>query len=447
MSAISLLVLLALAPVSATPSSNGIPARITAPWTIEVGPGKVVLDGREIVLKQAVSFEVKPQSKVEVRDEKHDSLPLFNPNAGGWIKGAKLKQLITEECTAAGYLIPESVKIKSAAGMGTALKQGTDYDLDGFWATFGRLDGGAIKEGQPVWIDYDYYPCRLDSVVMDSAGKVKYEEGKPVVALAQPPALSAGETAIVNVWLEKAPQGLNDDNLFPIEEVNMSTCSGEAQAEKLLPKTLAKLRAGDEVTIVAWGDSVTDGGGVTNTPDKWYQEQFAQQLRERFPKARINMITAGWGGRCSQNYLDAPRGSDKDFVRDVLEPKPDLVTIEFVNDAYYNEDQTQVQYKKIMDLLQGNGSEVILITPHLVRPDWMQMTSMKFDEDPRPYVKGLYRFAKENGVALADASQLWCALWRQGIPYITIEANSINHPDARGHKMFADALMAVFPSE
>jgi len=407
----------------------------------------VTLEGREIEVKEAVTFDVHPQDKIKVRDEKQDSLPLFNPNTGGWMKGAKLNKLITVECTATGLLLPETVQIKAAQGEGTPFTHGTDYEMDGFWATFGRKDGGAIQEGQPVWVDYDYIPCRLDSIVVDQAGKLKYMEGKPGTALVHPPTLSSGETAIVNIWLEGKMDGLSDNNLFPIEEVAKPQTTGKAQAEKLLPKTLAKLRAGQEVTIVAWGDSVTEGGGVETTPELRYQNQFARRLEQQFPQAKIKMLTAGWGGRCSQNYLDAPRGDTKDFVRDVLEPKPDLVTIEFVNDAYYNEEQTQIQYKKIMDILSGNGSEVILITPHLVRPDWMQVTSMKFDEDPRPYVHGLRRFAQENGVALADTSRLWCTLWRQGIPYITLEANSINHPDARGHRMFAEALMGVFPKK
>ena len=447
MSTVSLFLLLALAPTAAIPISNGIPVRVTAPWKIELGPGKVTLAGREIFLKDSVAFDIQPQNRVEVRDERHDSLPVFNPKTGGWRKGARLKELITVECTATGLLLPESVKVNTAPGAGTRFTHGADYEMDGFWATVGKLEAGAIKEGQPVWIDYDYVPCRLDSVVVDSEGKVKYVEGKPGTALVQPPSLSIGETAIANIWLEGKTEALTDNNLFPIEEMGKPETSGEAQAEKYLPKTSAKLHAGEKVTIVAWGDSVTDGGGVESSLALRYQNQFARMLGERYPKATINMLTAAWGGRGSRDYLEAPRGGAKDFVRDVLEPKPDLVTIEFVNDAYLDEEQTQIHYKKILNLLQENGSEVILITPHLVRPDWMQVTGMKFDEDPRPYVRGLHRFARENRVALADASRLWCALWRQGIPYLTLEANSINHPDERGHRMFAEALMEVFPKE
>jgi len=46
---------------------------------------------------------------------------------------------------------------------------------------------------------------------------------------------------------------------------------------------------------------------------------------------------------------------------------------------------------------------------------------------------------------LADASRCYGRLWRQGIPYSSLLLNSINHPDERGMKIFADSLMALFP--
>jgi hypothetical protein len=35
-------------------------------------------------------------------------------------------------------------------------------------------------------------------------------------------------------------------------------------------------------------------------------------------------------------------------------------------------------------------------------------------------------------------------LWRQGIPYLTLMENNINHPNEFGHTLFADSLMALF---
>ena len=174
---------------------------------------------------------------------------------------------------------------------------------------------------------------------------------------------------------------------------------------------------------------MTNGAGVGSTPESWYQHVFLKQLRERIPQAEITLHTAAWPGGNSRGYMTAPAGGKYDFQRDVLDPKPDLVTIEFVNDSGWKGDALKEHYNKIRDILQGNGSEIILITPHFVRPDWMGMADTKFDADPRPYVQGLREYARENRLALADASLFWGHLWRQGIPYMTLEANSINHPE------------------
>jgi hypothetical protein len=54
-------------------------------------------------------------------------------------------------------------------------------------------------------------------------------------------------------------------------------------------------------------------------------------------------------------------------------------------------------------------------------------------------------FCHRHPLALADASERYGRLWRQGLPYSTLFLNSINPPDADGMKIFADALMELFP--
>ena len=56
----------------------------------------------------------------------------------------------------------------------------------------------------------------------------------------------------------------------------------------------------------------------------------------------------------------------------------------------------------------------------------------------------LRKFAASHGLALADASARWEHLWKEGIPYVTLLRNGINHPDDRGHALFADELMRCF---
>jgi len=62
------------------------------------------------------------------------------------------------------------------------------------------------------------------------------------------------------------------------------------------------------------------------------------------------------------------------------------------------------------------------------------------ETERRPYVLALRTFADQHHVALADASARWEHLWKEGLPYLTLLDNTINHPDDRGHRLFAEEL-------
>jgi lysophospholipase L1-like esterase len=439
-------ILLSMAAVTlaaAMPAHKGMPIEIAGDWQVKVGPGEVRLNGREIKLADPVIVDIAPPQVVQVRDEEHASLPMYDEKAGPWMRGLHPTPLVAQECVCTGLLVPGTLKVKAGPGAAEVFQPDKDIKVEEYWTCIGRIEGSRIAENQKVWLDYDYVPCRLDSIVVDAEGKVTVVPGTPAANLAQPPTLPTGATALANIWLQGPTPKLGDLNLYPIDPTAYVTT--EPVAERLLPKTLAKLRNGEKVLIIAWGDSVTCGGGVGGQTELWYQNRFAAELRKRFPQAEIELRTAGWGGRDSRTYMAQPRGAEKDFVRDVLEPRPDMVTIEFVNDAWLQGDALKAQYNEIVKQISGVGAEIILIAPHLVRPDWMGVQDPRFDEDPRPYVRDLKQFARDNNVAMADGSARWCRLWRQGIPYITYEGNWINHPDARGHQLFVDALMAVFP--
>ncbi|HPO11859.1 MAG TPA: GDSL-type esterase/lipase family protein [Candidatus Hydrogenedentes bacterium] len=440
--------LILCASLSAPTLENALPMHATGPWTVEIGPGKISTNTRTTTISKPVSFTISPAERVSIKDEEIPSLPVFNENTGGWIKGAKPLLITTQECTAAGALYPETLRVKPAPGDTPPFVLDKDYRMDPFWGTVGRIEGGAIAANQQVYLDYDYAPNRLDSIVSDEKGNLSLVKGQPGVGSLPPPALNEKQLAVANIWVPGKAEQLTEDLLYPIDfGKSMQMSAASDVAERLLPKTLAKLRSGDPLVYVAWGDSVTNGGGVDGDGFQWYQQLFVNRLKQRFPKANITLKTAAWPGGNSAGYIKAPKGGTYDYQRDVLDPKPDLVTIEFVNDAYLDEAGVKEHYAKILSDLRGVGAEVALITPHLVRPDWMKIDTLKFDEDPRPYVKGLRQFAAENHVALADTAREWCRLWRRGIPYTTLEANSINHPDLRGHTLFAEVLIGMFPKK
>jgi len=395
------------------------------------------------------TLQIAPPKVIAVANEKFDSLPLFNPNAGGWVKGAQLRGVRAQETTTPFLLEPDSLVLRSAADASAeAFRKGEDYDADTNWGTVGRLARGRIKEGQSVYASYRHGQLRLDAVVLTRDGQIVLRQGEPRAAAPLPPAVRDGEVRLANVWLPGRIAKLAPEHLFPVTEATYPEPPkpNPTPAERLIPKSIKKLQDGEPLRILAWGDSVTVGTYVPDPARERWQEQFVTRLRERFPKARIELVTEAWGGRNTGSYLSEPPGSEHNYREKVLGAKPDLVVSEFVNDAGLNPQQVEERYAKLLNDFQTIGAEWVILTPHYVRPDWMNLNRERdVDDDPRPYVAGLRAFAKKHEVALADAARRYGRLWRQGIPYSTLMLNSINHPDARGMKIFADALMELFP--
>ncbi len=407
----------------------------------------------EVTLRQpgliTNTLRVSPPQFITLTAERHDSLPLFNPTAGGWMKGAPLHALKAQETTTPHLLDPDDLVLRDGPG-GDALtfRKGEDYEADLDWGTIGRLPSGRLQEGRPVYVSYRYAPLRLDSVVFTRDGKIVLRPGDPRVAAPLPPKTEEGERRLGNIWLPGRVAKLGPGNLFPVLETAYPEPPRPepTDAERLLPGSVRKLRSGGRLRILAWGDSVTVGTFVPDPPRERWQEQFVARLRERFPKADIALITEAWGGHNTAGYLAEPPGSPYNYREKILGARPDLIVSEFVNDAGLDPPQVEERYAKLLADFRGIGAEWIILTPHYVRPDWMTFTGERdVDDDPRPYVAGLRQFAVKRGVALADASRRYGRLWRQGLPYSTLLLNSINHPDARGMKIFADALLALFP--
>jgi lysophospholipase L1-like esterase len=395
------------------------------------------------------TVHVAPPEIVAVVAEKYDSLPQFNTNAGGWAKGVQLRGVRAQETTTPYLLDPESLVLRAGPEPdATLLRRGEDYEADLAWGTIGRSPLSAIQETQPVFASYRYAWLRIDAVVLTRKGQIVLRQGEPRPAAPLPPKVEKGERRLANIWVPGRLNRLGPEHLFPVLETAYPEPPKPrpTPAEQLLPGTIKKLRSGERLRILAWGDSVTVGTYVPDWERNRWQEQFVARLKARFPRANIELQTEAWGGRNTASYLAEPPGSPHNYQEKVLAVKPDLIVSEFVNDAGLNPAQVNERYGKLREDFQGIGAEWVILTPHYVRPDWMGLTrEREVDDDPRPYVAGLREFAARNGVALADASRRYGRLWRQGIPCSTLLLNSVNHPDARGMKLFADALMQLFP--
>lgn len=424
---------------------------ISGKWTLSV----TVDTGDRKELKATVY--VDPQPATKVLDLRYPSLMLFNSSSGvgGWTRGSRLPGVRACEATEPGTIDPNSVEVHSVSDNATnhLFKRGVDFQIDNEWGTIGRIASGSIGAHEPLSVDYKYYAQRLDSIVLTAKNTLDVRKGTPDVALPKPPALQPGEVRIANIWIHNnGRHELSAADIFVISDTRFpsSLDHDDGEAISLLSHTISKLRHGRKVTIIAWGDSVTAGACLDSSADRW-QEVFARRLKRMYPNATIDLLTEAWPAHNTAQYLAAPVGDVHNFQEKVLDLHPDLVISEFVNDSSLTVVETETRYSLLLKKFRQIDAEWIILTPAYVYPGRMDgpywagiSDEHNIDHDPRDYVQGLRDFAVAHDVTLADASLRWGRLWREGIPYTTLLANSINHPDARGHMIYADVLLALF---
>lgn len=416
--------------------------RLVGNWSVEVMASRAA--GSEI---RGIVEAPPPPPLISISDEVCGSLPVFSPNVGGWLKGYRLAGVVTQETTAKGMFVPETLRLRGDGSDTWVLARGTDYEVDPDWGTVWRLEGGGLGAETTVLASYRYRKARLDSIIELPGGGLELRAGEPHVTQPRPPLLTAGERRLANVFISGRETRLTEANLFPVLETEYPKPARPAQAvvSRLAPKAYAKLTGGGRLRILAWGDSVTDGGYLSDPTTERWQAQFAVRLREKFPKSDVELLTEAWPGRNSTAYLDEPPGAVHNYREKVLNLKPDLIISEFVNDAGYKAPKVDEVYGKLASDFKAISAEWIILTPHYILPGWMGLDQQRdIDDDPRDYVKRLREFSAARGIALADASKRWGRLWRQGVPYMTYMMNAINHPDPCGLKIFADSLMELF---
>ncbi len=414
---------------------EGLQVRPLGGMKVVVDPGKIEIGGQVVEVTQATELELARPRVLEVRDE---AGTLTEQEPRGYGQGTPLRACIGDGITLADTLQPETLVVKAEAGPeGRPYVEGTDWRADKKWARIGRLEGGAIAADTTVYVDYAYSLTRLDTIVVHSDGTVALRTGAEAKVCPAPPELDVFSQPLCNVYLPWSCREITPELIYPIGPAFPSAAQGELERNAaLIPETLRKLEAGGDFTILFWGDSVTCGG-TASSQAKAFPQSFTAWLRNKYPQASIKYVNAGTGGWNSNSKLPL-------FEEEVVPHRPDLMVIEFVNDMGMDRDTIFANYTKAVSRVREWGCEVVILTPHFVRPDWMPAESMRTPE-VRPAVGYLKEFAAENNVGLADASRRWAHLWIEGVPYITYLFNTINHPDDRGHRLFVEELQKFFP--
>jgi len=411
---------------------SGLEVKPAGGMNVTVTSGRARLLGRDVPVAET-TLEIAPPRSMQITDE---ATTLSDEMPESFNKGTALQHCVgiaaTLPCLEAGSII-----IKEKPGRdGLVYEQGRDWRADEVWGRVGRLPGGRIAAGQTVYIDYRTRPLRVDTICISPEGRVSINQGDSQKVCPSIPNADYGSLALCRIFLDYGCQRITGKEIYPVGGAFPQPDPAALNENRSrVEKTRAKLEQGKDVTIVAWGDSVTQGGDASR-PELRFCEAFAQALRFKYPQARIRLVNAGRGGWNSGKSLPL-------FEDDVLKHKPDLVTMEFVNDMGLPEPVLRSNWFNAIDRVRAIGGETIVVTPHFVLPMWMNFPGTATPET-RPNVEALRKIAGEKQVALADASRRWEHLAIEGVPYPVHLRNGINHPDDFGHGLFTEELMRLF---
>jgi len=206
-----------------------------------------------------------------------------------------------------------------------------------------------------------------------------------------------------------------------------------------LPRTFARLRAGEPLSVMLSGDSITYGANASKVVDSPphqppYPELLAAGL-ESVHGSHVVVYNNGQGGwRASRGRLHAERFR-------LGKQQPDLVIIAYgMNDLSARDpEQYREDVEGIMEVIRQDSpeTEFILIATMIGNPEWSRLPRGQFAR----YQQALKELSGP-GVAFADMTSIWQELLeRKG--YYDTTGNGVNHPNDYGHRIYAQVLLAM----
>lgn len=195
-------------------------------------------------------------------------------------------------------------------------------------------------------------------------------------------------------------------------------------------RTLGDLKNGCNVTIVAFGDSITAGYAVRRGFPSFWKEM----LLRKYPDSKIEMINSGVSGDTTMDGLARLDWS-------VLSYEPDLVTINFgINDCVLGLglDEFEVNFVEMVRRIRsGPDSEVLLLSSQ-------PLETPPYDRLVLDYYQTIERVARQMDVGFVDVYGAWMARVSQGTSLVSLILPGLDHPNEAGYRIIAEALMRLF---
>jgi len=195
-----------------------------------------------------------------------------------------------------------------------------------------------------------------------------------------------------------------------------------------VPAVLARLRAGEPVTIVCIGDSIT-GVYYHTGGRRAYPEMVEVALKRALPGANVKVINAGISG-------DTLPGGLKRFERDVLSHKPNLVTIMFGMNDLTRWPAPEFQ-RNLVDMIQRSrnaNAEVLLCTQNSVIEPGRDAKKLAL------FSEAIREVGRENKAPVADCHKNYEDVRAKNQLEWRLLLSDEIHPNMDGHKVFAEAI-------
>ena len=183
---------------------------------------------------------------------------------------------------------------------------------------------------------------------------------------------------------------------------------------------------------VAFGDSITDGYGVS----RGFVSFLTEQISKTHPDLDLVTVNTGMSG-------DTSRGGLYRLGRDVIDHQPDLVTINFgVNDAFSGI-SPQLLTDNLRDMVyrirDAGCDRILLLSCKVIPEDWAEQQVL-------PYWEAMKALAEEMGCVYADVHGRWAEALNEGRPERDLIIFGDLHPNEEGHRLIAEAVFEAMES-
>jgi len=193
-------------------------------------------------------------------------------------------------------------------------------------------------------------------------------------------------------------------------------------------QTIEKLRGGIPVTIVALGDSLTDGWMV----DRGYLDFLETMIDERYRGSKYDLVNRGISG-------DTAEGGLQRLERDVLALHPDCVFVQFaLNDAFsgYSPDEYEGYVEAIIrGIREGSPADILLITS-------VCLSDARQDDIVTTFYDRLDELAQRHDLPIVRVHEYWKSTMAAGTAFGDLTLPDGAHPNERGYRLMAEAIMA-----